>query len=179
MTRKQSAKRFAEALFQVSRQHNVLDQVRGALIRLNDLVKSDSQFRSLIQSKRIAGKDKAQILTNVLGDNGHSLVSEIVSHLDSSNSVKVLNEVTLIFDKHYKDENNIISVKGTVAQDLDESQKQSLKSSLDTLLGKNIDLSLQVDESLIGGIRLRIENTFLDATVQNQLQTLRRELTQS
>ncbi|HIN03342.1 MAG TPA: F0F1 ATP synthase subunit delta, partial [Candidatus Marinimicrobia bacterium] len=33
--------------------------------------------------------------------------------------------------------------------------------------------------SLIGGIRLRIENTFLDATVQNQLQTLRTELLQS
>jgi len=53
-----------------------------------------------------------------------------------------------------------------------------LKSSLDQILGKDTDLSLDVDASLIGGIRLRIENTFLDATVQNQLQTLRAELLQ-
>lgn len=179
MTRKQSAKQFANALFHVAQQHNELDKVRGALVGLNELVKTDSQFRSLIQSKRITGKDKAQILTTVLGDKGHTLVSEIVSHLYGTDAVKVLNEITLSYDKHYKAERNIISVNGTVAKDLDENQIQSLKSSLDTILGKNTDLTLQVDESLIGGIRLRIENTFLDATVQNQLQILRRELTQS
>ena len=37
---------------------------------------------------------------------------------------------------------------------------------------------MQVDPNLIGGIKLRIENTFLDASIQNQLQTLRTELLQ-
>ena len=72
-----------------------------------------------------------------------------------------------------------MSVKGTVASELDESEFGSLKSSLNSALGKNIDLSLKVDDSLIGGIRLRIENTFLDATVQNQLYILKQELLQS
>jgi F0F1-type ATP synthase delta subunit len=37
---------------------------------------------------------------------------------------------------------------------------------------------MEVDPALIGGIKLRIENTFLDASIQNQLQTLRTELLQ-
>lgn len=57
-------------------------------------------------------------------------------------------------------------------------KKKSLKISLDTILGKETDLYIDVDESLIGGIKLRIENTFLDASVQNQLQVLKGELLQ-
>ena len=71
-----------------------------------------------------------------------------------------------------------MSVEGTVASELDESEIVSLKSSLNSALGKNIDLSLKVDESLVGGIRLRIENIFLDATIQNQLNRLKQELLQ-
>ena len=73
---------------------------------------------------------------------------------------------------------NIVSVECAVATELDESENVALKSSLRSALGKNIDLSLKVDESLVGGIRLRIENTFLDATIQNQLNRLKQELLQ-
>jgi F-type H+-transporting ATPase subunit delta len=70
-------------------------------------------------------------------------------------------------------------VSGTLASDISDDEKSSLKSSLDQILNKDTDLSLDVDASLIGGIRLRIENTYLDASVRNQLQTLKTELLQS
>ena len=72
-----------------------------------------------------------------------------------------------------------MTVEGTVDSEMDDSENVSLRSSLSSALGKNIDLSLKVDESLVGGIRLRIENTFLDATIQNQLYTLKQELVES
>ncbi|GIS53360.1 hypothetical protein Ct9H90mP29_04020 [bacterium] len=46
------------------------------------------------------------------------------------------------------------------------------------MLGKETDLSIDIDPSLIGGIKLRIDNTFLDASIQNQLQSLRSKLLQ-
>jgi F-type H+-transporting ATPase subunit delta len=63
-----------------------------------------------------------------------------------------------------------------VSCEFDERQVASLKSSLDNILGKEADLTLNVDQSLLGGIRLRIGNTLLDASIQNQLQMLRAEL---
>ena len=58
-------------------------------------------------------------------------------------------------------------------------QIESFKISLDEILGLKTKLSIEVDPSLIGGIKLRIDNTFLDASVHNQLQTLRTELLQN
>lgn len=179
MTRKHTAKCLTDALYSVSESNNVLDAVYNALTTLNELVRTESQFRTFIQSKRINKEDKVKILNTVLGEFGQPLVSELVSHFEGSQASHQLQDVTNLFDRRYKVGKSIVSVEGTVASELDESEIVSLKSSLNSALGKNIDLSLKVDDSLIGGIRLRIENTFLDATVQNQLYTLKQELLQS
>ena len=62
---------------------------------------------------------------------------------------------------------------------MSDEQIESFKTSLDETLGKKTKLSIEVDPSLIGGIKLRIDNTFLDASIHNQLQTLRTELLQT
>ena len=179
MTRKQSAKHLANALYSVSKQNNVLDSVHRAFTMVIGLVKTESQFRAFVQSKRIQGNQKASILNTVMGKEGHPLVAELLSHLKGNQATTILRDVAEVFDRRYKGGRNIVSVKGTLADEISQEEKSSLKSSLDQILGKDTDLSLDVDESLIGGIRLRIENKFLDATVQNQMQTLRSELLQS
>ena len=78
----------------------------------------------------------------------------------------------------YKESRNILSVKGIVAEKMSEAEIESLRSSLSEMLGKETDLSIDIDPSLIGGIKLRIDNTFLDASIQNQLQSLRSKLLQ-
>ncbi len=179
MTLKQTAKRYAAVLYNIAENTGTLDEVQQALITINELIRTESQFRSFLQSRRILGEQKTVILNTVMGADGHPLVSELVSYLSGSQATKILRVVADIFDHRYKEGKNIVSVTGFVASELGDHEITSLKSSLDEILGKKTDLSLDVDESLLGGIRLRIENTFLDASVQNQLQTLRRELVQS
>jgi len=179
MTRKQSAKHLSIALYSVSERNGVLDSVHRSLNKVVKLVKIESQFRAFVQSKRIQGDQKATILNTVMGEEGHPLVAELLCHLKGSQATTILRDVADLFNRRYKAGRNIVSVKGTLADEISEEEKSSLKSSLDQILGKDTDLSLDVDESLIGGIRLRIENRFLDATVQNQMQTLRSELLQS
>ena len=47
---------------------------------------------------------------------------------------------------------------------------------LEKLTGKTIDLKTKVDPAVLGGIRLDIEGTELDGTVQNRLAALRRDI---
>ena len=66
-----------------------------------------------------------------------------------------------------------------MAEALSESETDHLKLSLDTILEKSTDLNVSVDPELVGGIKLRIENIFLDASIQNKLNELRSDLMQS
>ena len=169
----------ATGLFNVANQNNDLDRVRDALKTLNQIVMDSGQFRSLVQSKNIKGKSKVEILNSVLGKLSHPLANEVVSYLKGSSAANELKEVSILFDSMYRKKNNTIEVKGIVASKMSNQQIESFKRSLDEILGKKTKLSIEVDPSLIGGIKLRIDNTFLDASIHNQLQTLRTELLQT
>ena len=79
----------------------------------------------------------------------------------------------------YKHKSKTIEVQGVVASAMNDQQIENLKDSLDDILGKKTKLSIEIDPRIIGGIKLRIDNTFLDASIHNQLQTLRSELLQT
>ena len=179
MKRNLNSKVIATGLFNVADQINVLDRVRDSLRSLNHIVMENGQFRVLIQSKKIKGKLKVEILNLVLGELSHPLVNEIVFYLKGSSAANELSEISNFFESMYRKKSNIIEVKGVVASKMTNQQIESFKISLDEILGKKTILSIEVDPSLIGGIKLRIDNTFLDASIHNQLQTLRTELLQT
>ena len=169
----------ATALFNVADQNDDLEKVRDGLRTLNHIVLDSGQFRALVQSKKLKGKLKVEILNSVLGKVSHPLVNEIVSYLKGSSAANELKEISTFFESMYGKKSNTIEVKGIVASKMSDQQIESFKASLDEILGKKTKLSIEVDPSLIGGIKLRIDNTFLDASIHNQLQTLRTELLQT
>ena len=169
----------ATGLFNVADQNDDLDKVRDALSTLNHIVIDSGQFRALVQSKKIKGKLKVEILNSVLGKLSHPLVNETVSYLRGSGAVNDFKGISAFFDSMYFEKSNTIEVEGIVARKLDDKQIESLKASLEEILGKKTKLSIEVDSSLIGGIKLRVDNTFLDASIYNKLQALRTELLQT
>jgi F-type H+-transporting ATPase subunit delta len=63
-----------------------------------------------------------------------------------------------------------------VSSELSDRESEELKESLESALGKSMDLSVKVDPNLIGGIKLRVGNKFMDASIQNQLENMRQSL---
>ena len=179
MKRNINPKVIAAGLFNVAEQNDDLDVVRDALGLLNRLVMESGQFRVLIQSKKINGKSKVEILNSVLGQLSHPLVNEIVFFLKGSSAASELREVSNLYESMYKQKIKTIEVQGVVASAMSDQQIENLEDSLGDILGKKTKLSIEVDPSIVGGIKLRIDNTFLDASIHNQLQTLRSELLQT
>jgi len=92
--------------------------------------------------------------------------------------LKYLTVLTNTTWRDTKKENNIADVKIVVAKKLRTPQMKILESSISKSLGKNIALSVEVDEKIIGGMKLRVEDTFIDGSIINQLQSLKTELLQ-
>lgn len=176
MKPKINPKKLTEALFSVSDENQCLEEVRSSLAFISKLVNSDSHFRMFIQSKKISGSQKAATLNTILAEAGHPLVNETISYLKGSDAVSHLKYISVLFNSIYKKRKNILSVKATIAQKMSENEIKSLTSSIESILGKNTELSLDIDSSIIGGLKLRIDNTFLDASIKNKLKGLRTEL---
>ena len=64
----------------------------------------------------------------------------------------------------------------TSADELDETQRNTVNAQLERLTGKRIRTQCAVDAALIGGVVARIGSTVYDGSVRGQLESLRRRL---
>jgi F-type H+-transporting ATPase subunit delta len=64
----------------------------------------------------------------------------------------------------------------TVARPVDEQERREIAQRLGTLLGKQVVIHTEVDESIIGGIVIRIGDQLMDASVAGRFERLRQEL---
>jgi len=62
---------------------------------------------------------------------------------------------------------------------MEVSYINTLQENLKGVINKNVDFKIEVDNDLVGGIKLRIENTFLDASLKSKLNRLQSKLLQS
>ena len=170
------AKLYSNILFECAKDMSVLDEVRDSISKIDNLVRSNADLKSFVQSKRFLKEDKLKILDKVLGSSIHGLVLGIVSYLSGMQTNKTIGFIKKYFHERYKNISNQVFVQAIVSNDLNEKETKELKEKLDKVLGKDADLSIKVDALIIGGIKLRVENTFLDASLKTQIKNIKLDL---
>jgi len=171
-----SAKQLSSVLFECANNANALDEVRDSIFLLDELVRSNIDLKSFVQSKRLSQEQKLTVLVQVLGSSVHSLVLGIVSFLSGMQANKTISRIKKYYFEQYKNIKNKVSVHAVVSSKIDKEGASIMKEKLDQVLSKDTDLSIEVDESLIGGVKLRIENTYLDASIKSQINNVKLDL---
>ena len=166
----------SNALMEIAKEHNLIDEIYNSSIIIDHLLKESVILRFFFQSKKISKDQKFSILSETLNKSVHPLLIEAVSNLKGTSAVRSFKNFHENISHEYKVEKNIIDVKITLADKLPASEISKIKLSIDKNLGKKSDLDVSVDASIIGGIKLRINNTYLDGSVQNKLQVLKHTL---
>ena len=170
------AKLYSDVLFECANDISALGEVRDSISMLDDLVRSNVELKSFVQSKRFYREDKLKIFNKVLGSSIHGLVLGIVSYLSGMQTNKTIGLIKKYYLERYKNISNQVSVQAIVSNNLNEKETTKLKENLDKVLGKDADLTIKVDASIIGGIKLRVENTFLDASLKSHIKNIKLDL---
>lgn len=171
-----TSKFLSNNLYEIASKHDSVSEICSSLELFHKLISKNSHFKSFLQSKKIRNEKKVLILKEILGKEVNPLVFDLILYIKSSQVVKTVREVTEFFSAKYKSSIDIINVHATLAEDLSDKELQQLKNSIDKTIKKNAEISISVDKAIIGGIKLKIENTFLDGSIQNQLQMLKNKL---
>ena len=178
MKRRSNTKNMAAALLIVARKIDAVDEVQRSIKLVLKLLKKDAQFRAFMQSKRFTTEQKTEVIRSSLRDACHPLLQELLIIEIDENPTILLRDLSYFFDAMAKDELNIVPVTAHVADELSVDEVADLQKTLEESIGKNTELDLKVDPSLLGGIKLRIDNTYLDASIRAKMDNLRRDLLQ-
>ena len=178
MKRRSNIKNLAAALLVVAKEIDAVDEVQRSIKLVIELLKKDAQFRAFMQSKRFTIEQKTEVIKFGLQDVCNPLIQELLIIEIDQNPTILMRNLSYFFDAMVKDELNIVPVEAHVADELSVNELAYLQKTLEESIGKDTELDLKIDPNLLGGIKLRIENTFLDASIKNKMDNLRRELLQ-
>ena len=168
----------AAALLVVARKIDAVDEVQRSIKLVLELLKKDAQFRAFMQSKRFTTEQKTEVIRFGLKGACHPILQELLIIEIGENPTILLRDLSYFFNAMVIDELNIVPVTAYVADELSVVEVADLQKTLEKSIGKNTELDLKVDPSLLGGIKLRIDNTYLDASIRAKMDNLRRDLLQ-
>ena len=111
-----------------------------------------------MQSKKYSRDEKFGILKETFGSSLNELVLAVSSYVNGFKAVGIIGQIRKIFLEKYKNEKNIISVHAILSSNISDRDIIAMQEQLSQNLKKEADLTVEVDESLIGGVKFRIEN---------------------
>lgn|SRR5690554_4124201 len=170
-----SAIRYAKALLELSVEQNNFDKVALNMQEIANAT-SNRDFLLLINSP-IVNVDKKIAIFDTVFTNFEELSKKFIHLITKNRREYLLAAIAESYLKILKEQKGITEVTLSSAATLDEATKALILSKIKSLTSDKVEVVEKVDESLIGGFTIQIEDQKVDASVANQLRTIKQRLT--
>jgi F-type H+-transporting ATPase subunit delta len=169
------ARPYAEAAFALAREGKALSAWSSMLRYASTVVADPAMARSLDNPKFTAG-DKESLILSVCGDKLDAMGRRFVKVLVEAERVALLPQIAALFDDLKNDAEGIATARIDSAFPLTDAQVAELKEALEQRFRKKIEATVNVDPELVGGARITVGDTVIDASVRAQLQSMANQL---
>jgi F-type H+-transporting ATPase subunit delta len=169
------ATRYAKSLLDLAVERNSLEVVLKDMQALHRICAQSRDFEVMLRSPVIHGDKKLNVFTEVMKNYGvNELTMAFIALLVNKGREQFLPEIAAAFVTQYNDLKNITLVKLTTARPVNDTVKTSIVKKLSGYLPNDtIDLKTEVNEDLIGGFVLEVEDKLYDASVKKSLNEIR------
>jgi len=172
-----SARRYAQAVFQIAKANNNMDEWAKDLKRISEIAK-DQDVIDIIENPKVLFDQKAALIKQKLGkasDLVLNLCYLLIMKGKFKNAGQIADEYEALLDEHKGIKHALV----TTAVPVGEAEKGKIAAQLEKITGKKVSVKLQVNPAILGGIIARIEDTQIDGSVRNKLELLRKDLVQA
>lgn len=173
--RASSARRYAEAAFQLADADGSHDRWTQDLQAAADLL-ADERVKRILDDPSIPSSDRASLVTKLLGKRATRSTVNLVRLLADRGRTELLPEIAAAFRALLNRRRGIVEATVTSARPLDPREEEAVRERIASMTGATVELAASVDESLIGGLTIRVGDRLLDASVRGRLERLRQQL---
>lgn len=167
-----SARRYAEAVFELAAESNVLDAWSRDLETIADFA-GEADVARVLESGRVPQSEKVRLIAAGVGEHISPLAMNLVKLLAERNKLHLARGIQTAFQEFADERNGIAHATVTTAVALADDEKQGIGTRLSTLTGKRVDVTSVVDPSIIGGVIARIGDQLIDGSTRTRLVALK------
>ena len=146
------------------------------MLQLLVLIMQDATMRGLIANPKVNDEQLAGLVIDVAGDGLSETGRNLVRIVAENERLGEMAGIAAVFEEERDRVEGRSHVEVTSAFELSDSQQQSIGASMSKRLGTEVDVSVTVDKSLIGGVIIRAGDTVIDASLRGRLSQLGQSL---
>jgi F-type H+-transporting ATPase subunit delta len=167
---------YARALFEIARAEGTIDEVEDELFRLARTLESNDALRDALTDERIPVARREGIVEDLLGSKVTNTTVQLVSMVVAGGRGR---DLPAIIDKLVQRASGakqleVAEVRSAVA--LSDDQKARLKAALTNATGKELNLKVVVDPSVLGGLVATVGDMVIDGSVRTRLDNVKSRL---
>lgn len=167
------AGRYAVALFELAEEQKKLDNVAEELASLEALLKESKELQLLTTSPVVSRANQASAMAAMVKAAGFSKTVEnfigvVVANRRLDQLANIINEFNRIVSHHRGEVNASV----VTAHKLDKKQLDALSAKLKSMVGSDVNVETKVDETLLGGMVVRIGSRMIDSSLKTKLANL-------
>lgn len=168
------AGRYATALFELADGANSLDATAGDLATVSALINESDDLRRLVTSPVFGVDEQARAFAAVLDRAGvKGLTANFIGLVIRNRRLFALPDMIQGFNALLATKRGELTADVTSAHALNDAQIQSLKASLKTATGRDVQINANVDASLLGGLVVKVGSRMIDSSLKTKLNSLK------
>ncbi len=170
---------YAESLFHVARAEDMIDRVEEELTHLNKALDTNAELREFLSNPAVSPAGKKDALVRIFS----KAISPVTLHwinmvMDQGRQrrlpVIIEDFITLAQDAREK-----VTAEVITSTPLSEDLAKRLETELSRVTKKRVFLKPLVDESILGGVIVKVEDKVIDGSVRHRLEEIKREMTKT
>ena len=168
------AGRYALALFELARDAGAIDAVKSDLDRFEALIAESPDLERLIRSPVFSAEEQLKALSSVLDKVGiHGLVANFLKLVTSNRRLFAARDMIRAFRGLVARHKGEVTAEVTVAEALGESHLAAVKDALKSVTGKDVQVAVTINPSIIGGLVVKLGSRMVDASLKTKLNSIR------
>ncbi len=167
---------YAQSLYDLAHEkggRDLVEDTLGSLEGVLELARSDQQFSEFLASRVLNSDKRAESLKTMLEGRVDDLVLKFLLVLNDKGRLGHLSPIYQAFDAIAQEHFGRIEVDIITAHELDADEVSSIRDQLAATLGKDVIARPSIDPSIIGGVRFRIGDRLVDASIATRLRRMR------
>lgn len=168
------AKRYAQALFDIAEEENKYQEYYNELKRFSAILKQNGNLHDFFANPVFDRDEKKAVIGEVLKrTNVSATTSNFLKLLVDKGRISHIGEIEESYEQLMDGILKKARVSVKTAYPLNGEITSELKKALEGITGKEVEMEIEEDSSLMGGIVVKIGDTLYDGSIKSQLNNIR------
>jgi len=171
--------RYAKAFFATAKEKKLLDVLKSDIQLVLETCDKSTDFILLLESPVVKSSKKSKLITSVFEGKVHELTMNFLMFIVENKREVYIPGICRNFLALCRKDQNIKSAVLITANEMSEKTIEKVGKLLEKELKTKVELSTQVNEDIVGGLIIRLEDTQFDASVATQIRKIKQKLLES